>query len=563
MLIGDTTEPDRLREVGLNRWEDERWAILWKGFVFSAGRVAGQPTVQDLADRLEHDRLHVLAATLRGVFGLFVYDKRDRTWQVTTDNAGLYRIYHDDHVIGTSFLELLAATNRSADDLAPDAVVSYMTSGYVFGAGTVVAGVMKLRGDQVLEVGPGTPVVRVERKGVSEPALDATATVEAYFADLATAVRSRRLSVDATGGFDTRLNICLLHHHGVPFEMAVSSGPDSDDKLIAERISRMLRHEFVATGHDIDRLDEELAATFRDADGQSDLRHFHRNRQNVLKRRERGIEVMVHGGGGEVFRDYFYVQDFPRYGSRTSNFQRYYDLRIATVRVPEQHLGPAYRPRLAASRESVIRQFEQYRGETNNLSFNRVAYFLRAPEFFGPFFSSYINLGVEVVAPFLDHDNALAGMRVAPWQGFYNRWHRAMITRHDPALAALPTSEGYTASSQFRYLTRDLWAYGRSQASRVGKKVGQRVLGKTLFHRVGLHASDAPDYTRRLRRTRQFATAVEHLKAVGVLAHDLEPDGLREAHIGRVLTLGMLVGHLEGTAATTALAEQRDRPVSG
>ena len=87
--------------------------------------------------------------------------------------------------------------------------------------------------------------------------------------------------------------------------------------------------------------------------------------------------------------------------------------------------------------------------------------------------------------------------------------------------------------------------HGVVQVSRVAKKVGQRVLGKTLFHRVGAFAADAPDYGDRLRRTSHFTIAVDHLKSTGVLAADLDPGELRETHIGRVLTFGMLLAHLD------------------
>lgn len=545
MLLDATAQPDRLQEVGLRKWENEHWAIFWKGFLFTAGRPAGTPTIEYLARRLMVSELRELCHALRGVFGLFAFDKRVQTWQIAADNAGLYRIYHNDRSVGTSFLEMLAATSMSAEDLDPAAVVSYLTCGYVFGADTLAGGIKKLRADQVLELDGGTGTPRLAQKALAEPTTDATTTVSEYFANLATAVRGRRLSVDATGGFDTRLIIGLLHHHHVEFEMAVSSQSHSSDKIIAEKMAKMLHHQFVATGHDIQNLEEDLFATFCDADGQADLRHFHRNRQNVLQRRNRGIEVLAHGGGGEVFRDYFYVHDFPSYGSSSSNFDRFYDLRFASVRVPEQHLGRAYQPLVVACRNQTIRHFEKYRGDTNNVSFKRAAYFLRAPEFFGPFFSSYINLGVEVIAPFLDHDVALTGIHLSPWQGFYNRWHRAMITRYNPALAALPTSEGYTASARTSHLARDLWSYSVVQASRVGKKIGQRTLGKTLFHRVGALAADAPGYADHLRQTNEFATAVDRLKSAGILATGLDPSELREAHIGRILTLGLLLGYLE------------------
>ena len=259
MLLDATARPEFLQDVGLKRWESQRWVILWKGFVFTAGKGAGAPTIAHLAEQLATIAdLRRLTQTLRGVFGLFLYDRLHQVWEIAVDNAGLYRVYYDEGRVGTSFLEMIAAASRSRRDLDPGAVVSYLTCGCVFGADTLISSIKKLRADQVLELGGAASKPRLAQKVLAEPATDATATVCEYFAHLATAVRGRRLSVDATGGFDTRLIICLLHHHGVEFEMAVSGQEDSSDKFIAEKIAGMLQHEFVVTGHDIEHLEQDL-----------------------------------------------------------------------------------------------------------------------------------------------------------------------------------------------------------------------------------------------------------------------------------------------------------------
>ena len=67
-------------------------------------------------------------------------------------------------------------------------------------------------------------------------------------------------------------------------------------------------------------------------------------------------------------------------------------------------------------------------------------------------------------------------------------------------------------------------------------------------HTVGAFAADAGDFTARLRASGHFATGLERLKAAGILAADATGDDLRDIHVGRVLTLGMFLGEVEGFA---------------
>jgi hypothetical protein len=120
-----------------------------------------------------------------------------------------------------------------------------------------------------------------------------------------------------------------------------------------------------------------------------------------------------------------------------------------------------------------------------------------------------------------------------------------MLTQYCPALAALPTAEGFSASSEWRHVVGDLWSFGSAQASRAAKKVTQRLLGKASFHKVGAFAADAPGYMARLRGTGAFATACERLVEAGILRPDLPREQIRDVHVGRLLTIGMLLGQLD------------------
>src|SRR4051812_11017084 len=483
-----------------------------------------------------------------GVFGLFVHDKRRGGWQVAVDNAGLYKIFHDDRSASTSFLALARARRTGRADLDLPVMLEFLAQGQVLGPRTFVAGTDKLPGREVLELPADGSPARRRAKALPDAVPGGTRTVLDRFAALARSLEGRALSVDATGGFDSRLVLCLLGERGLPFELATSGRPGIPDAEIALTIARLLGRPFHLAGHDLGDLDAELVLTFRAGDGITDLRRFHRDRQHALARLARGVEVIAHGGGGELYRDHSFVQDFPLYGSRRVNLERYYDLRVAPVALPPAVLTPAGRELLALARSSAMARLRGCLAPTNNETYDRVYFLLRSPEHFGQHCTNYVNMGLDAVAPLLDYHSALAAVGLPPWERFFHGWHRRVITAHCPRLAALPTADGFSASGEPAWMLRDAWWYGATQVRRVAKKASQRLSGRSRFYNVGAFAADAGDFTARLRASGHFATGLERLKAVGILAPDATGDDLRDIHVGRALTLGMFLGEVEGFA---------------
>jgi hypothetical protein len=533
--------------IDFQQWEDDRFVIRWKGYLADAAGTGAGDTIARLAGRLRTAPLARLAGGLSGVFGLFVLDRETGVWQAACDNAGLYRIFYDDRRIGTSFLGLIAARPAGSSTVSRERLVEYLAHGGVFGAATVIEEIRKLRADEVIELAPAARGgrIRLERKTLPDVVGDASDIFARQFALLGRTLRGRRVSVDATGGLDSRLHICLLQRHGVAFELATSGRPGIPDADVAQAIARLLDKPFHLAPHQIDTLEADLAAVFEDGDGQADPRLFHRNRQNALARLGRGVEVIVHGGGGSNFRDFFYVQDFPRYGVRRVNFERFYDLRIAPTPLPQAQLTPAGAALLQAVRHRTLASFAAYRSATNNISYGKAAYFLRVPESYGPFYSSYINLGLDVVAPFIDFPSAQAGIALPTSRAIFGRWHRQMITALAPELAALPTALGSTASSARQHALRDVARVGGVYLARGLNKLGRRGLGRPLIPVTSSLDADAPGYLEALRATGLCRRAVERLTAADILAAEVTPAAIRNVHLGRVLLAGMVLEHLE------------------
>jgi hypothetical protein len=302
------------------------------------------------------------------------------------------------------------------------------------------------------------------------------------------------------------------------------------------------------SGHDLSDLDASLIETFRFGDGLTDVRRLHRDRQLALHRLARGIDSIAHGGGGEFFRDHYVIQDFPFYGSAKVNLARFHDMRLMPVGLPRDALTDESAEIIAELRKATLERCASFRRPTNNETYDEIYFNLRAPEHFGQYYSNYINHGLDVVAPLLDERLVRGAMALSPWQRFFHRWHRRAITRHAPRLAALPTADGFTASSSRRLMMRDMGAYGRTQLQRAMRKASQRLVGKARFYTVGAFVADAPGFMGRLRGSPHFARSVSHLKSAGILAATTTGADLRDLHVGRVLTMGLLIEELQSAA---------------
>ena len=101
---------------GFQMYTGIRFSIWWKGHLYLSHHDAGADSINALAQQLQTLPLSAVSHRLKGVFGLFVWDRSDATWQITVDNSGLYRVFFDTsgHVC-TSFFEIAAYRSGSIE----------------------------------------------------------------------------------------------------------------------------------------------------------------------------------------------------------------------------------------------------------------------------------------------------------------------------------------------------------------------------------------------------------------------------------------------------------------
>jgi asparagine synthetase B (glutamine-hydrolysing) len=547
MNIGANSRPENVSASYNSNFENADFSIFVFGAIFFRGCSCSKETISRIAELMREQDFADIVQQLHGVFGIFLFDKRLDRWLIANDNAGLYRIYYDPSCVCTSLLEFVRDRALGREALSKQDAISFIQHGAVFGDRTIISGVSKLTSDRYLEVTfphVGQARVSAQPRSVRSKPAEAMEVAARHYEDLARYLAGTAVAVDATGGFDTRVNVCMLDHFGLEFDLSISSGRDSADTRIAREIAQMLERRFYVYGHELADIENDLRQSFEESDGQIDLRRFHRPWQAMKGKLADAFKFTVHGGGGEHFGDFFYLQDWPFYNLRPLNFQRFYEWRMAPVMFPSAMIHPRARAEFAASEGHVMELLSAHATPKAHESYNRAAYFVRAPEFFGQVFSCYINNGLNVLAPFLDREMVEAAFRRSAWAGFFEMWHRRMLKRYNPRLAALSTDAGYSATIEFRHLARDLVLFLSSLSLRAINKAGQRLLGRSLFHKVGAFAADSEGYEANLRCSPTFHNSLHHLKKLEIIGHETGPADIRFIHIGRILTVGMWIEKL-------------------
>ena len=523
--------------------DGDRYFVAWKGAVYERGFRLGRPTVDRLIARLSSQPLSTLRRSLHGVFALFVFNKQASEWSVLVDNAGLYKIYFDGDSVSTSLLDLVRARSIGIESLSPTAVADFMASRGVHWNETLITGIRTVGREETLQMSPppGSPL-KVARD-VYAPAggLQPVDFVE-YMGDLATAIEGVATSVDLSGGFDSRLVACLLDERSAEFETAVSGYPGLPDIRISRQAADVIGHPSFVTEHDLSSIVDDLETLFFSRDGNGDVLEYHRMGQLQAHRKSRGIQLGVSGVGGEIFKDFWWLQDFPRYRSRRTNFARLYDMRLAGVPIPAHLLDGDVAKAQAQRRTSTLRRFEMFRSATNTESYDRVFCFYQMPVEAGNILTAHANAYFPVLAPFLDHDNFLIGNALPRRKRVFNTFHRELLATHCPGLAALKTDIGVTARSGGLSSARDAAIYSWLLTKRFVDKVGQRTRGKAFFWT----AANAPDLVARAKSCETFTRSVDAMKDAGLLQRGVTSIGIPDAFVGRVLTLGMMVRYLRG-----------------
>jgi hypothetical protein len=550
------------RSGNLQYFESLDWEIHWRGFIYSRGISAGLESVRKLASDLRDQRVQDLAQELRGAFILVIHRKHSGDYYVLVDNNGLFHAYYSDSALSTSFLELAASNGLRPPDLDPEAVVEFLHYGFVSFDRTLFRQIRKLAPEHIAHVSPGDGIILLPKSlaplgtGPSEP-------VENVLRDLTASASAERISVDLTGGMDTRFLVLLLNFLGMRFEVAIRENDSDVDVRIARRVAAALGKDLHVCNSHIDNLENGLICTLPVCDGLCDILKSYGSLELQRNRAQRNISLMLSAAGGELFRDHFWLQDFPFYSQKKAHVDRFCSLRLLPTDPDHSYLVGVYRTASHDYRHRLLCDLSRYEVTGNTQTYDHIIYRVRYREFIGRFVTNHTHI-LQCYPPLMEREAVNYGYNMSRWSRFFDFYFRETATRCHPQAARLPTTRGLvTLSSEPSALAVDALKYLSDKLTRVTRRLGQKYF-RRHYHSCGAldESLGHPERFATLRRLHLMRLAVERLHDYGILNPAVTVDNMKDEYLGTTLTLAMVMDHLDGITAARLNGSLRPIAVS-
>src|ERR1700734_3136684 len=300
-----------LEDTEVHVLETPKHAIYWTGFLYTDGKASGIDSVRCFAETLTNGLLKALDC-LKGVYMVVITSKASGEAHAFVDSSGLFHAFYSSRGVSSAFLKLVAEHRLNCPELSPEALVQFFHFGYVPFGGTFFPEINRLDGDHIVCISSAGVVNLIPKSSRAlgpQPVRD----FETQLKNFASSVAAEKVSVDLTGGIDSRLLAVILQYFGLPFELAVSGSDDDEDVVIAGEVAVILNRPLYVTHHEIVDFESSLPALFEVCDGLFNVAHAHAPLQNQRERRARGATLMITGAGGELLKDFWWLQDFPFY----------------------------------------------------------------------------------------------------------------------------------------------------------------------------------------------------------------------------------------------------------
>lgn len=531
-----------LKTSAFPAWEDDEYRVQWEGLVFIDGILSGRPSIKVFVDELRRAGIYCSSLLLKGTFFAVVESRVTGDIYAFVDNSGLYQAFYSADRISTSFLKLVREEGCSAEDFDPEAVTEYLHFGNLFFYKTFFNSIKRIQGDDIIYASRTNEKVTVLKKDNSYPTLtanDGMGAFEEVFRKKALSLSNCNLSVDLTGGLDSRLVAVMLDHYGLNFETASSGGTsDYEDISISKDVAKALKHPFFGTLHSISSLEEDIRNSFYATDGLYDVLYYHRLYQLQKERSMRDVDTIVSGVGGEVFKDFWWQHEFPFYSRKKSNIEKLVDLRIMAFKPMRAVFTQAFAGSCDVMRGRLVEELSHYTLDTNTRTYDNIFVNVVMRDVAGRVLTSHSNY-LQCYAPFLDLDLARIGFGLPRRERFFNMFHRKKLSGLHPEIAKIRTSEnGISASYSMMDIMRDIPKYGSEKVGRLLIKLGVRKQKKfgSLNH---LHFYDIA------RNMKMMSESIELLKDAGILDKKIGLKQLGNSYLGNFLSLGLLIRYIK------------------
>lgn len=288
--------------------KDDNWNIYWEGIVFIKGFKPGEESFSKFLELIKELPLNEAIKTLSGIFGCFLEDIKNNKICIFTDNSGIFNLFKSPNYSSSSFFDIIELENKKKSNIIPERLTDIVAANGFMKGQTYFEDINKIKyNDLIIDDGKE---IKFEKKDLED--LFKLKSVEGSIIDQYGAIAESlkkledRISLDLTGGLDTRMNATVLKYHGLDFETAISGVPGNQDVEISKLVAEELGTEHYISYHKVDsNLNKNLEHSFNAFEALQDIVIWERYYQFQKDKMERNCLITLTGHAGELYKAEF------------------------------------------------------------------------------------------------------------------------------------------------------------------------------------------------------------------------------------------------------------------
>jgi asparagine synthetase B (glutamine-hydrolysing) len=518
--------------------EDERYQLWWDGLIFVKGTPSGAPSVQHFLHELRSKELPYACGSLSGTFACLVFDKLSGNYYAFADNRSNTNLFYSEKMINTSFLDMLPYVHPRLSQLKMPTIVEFILTGRVFFPNVFFDSIRSLQHNEIVVIKAGKQqVIEKHLPDLLSEKLHQRSFVQA-FEDIVKSVKNRQLSIDLSGGTDSRLTVLLFREFGASFETAVSGMSNHPDVIISSQLAARLGLNHYVTLHTIDEssLWQDLRETFY-FNSFGDVMETNRLYQLQRDRARRGCSLAIGSSGGELYKDGGWWRTAlltrPGLNQPEAVLKRLVDsglvgwglektLPKGVLSKQLEGLASEYKPGLLEQLRQRFRAPDKYK---------------LADLLFYEYSINSLRSGrrkiIDFYDPILDRELVSIGIHLPFQKRLFHSFHRELITRLCPEAAKFNTTRGnMSCASGLPSLLKDL---GRVFCHSVRARIKQGA-GVTKYN---------PELYSLVRRAKRTKDLFDNLKQQKIVAEEIKPENISNKYLGRLITVAMLLEEID------------------
>lgn len=521
----------------IKKIDNELFKVYFKG-IFIYNNFIDEEAVYSFLDSFSNNSFNFEGT--KGNYIIQILDKETGKKFCFTDNSGIYRIYFFKNNISESFLDLVGQISTSEVQLNLNSIVEFLHFGHIYFNKTFVKELQILDKNDFLIIDI-TDELLIDKKNIPQIEDKPDINFKKSFSDIIRLLKDKNISIDLTGGIDSRLIVSFFNKVIPNFELAISGLPENSDIKIANKIANLIQKPFNPTFHtSIDISKDDLLRIFQNTDGQVDVISYHRNNQLNDDRFNRNIELQISGVGGELFKDFWWLQDFPLYKKKKSNIEKLYNFRIEGTTFPHHILSKELENISLNLKNNTINNLSTFQQSTNTRTYDKIYYEYKMRGNASSYLlsaSKYFN----VYAPLLELDLVRIGYNLERSSRFFNNFHRMLITSLNKKLAKIKSTEDISSSSLFWYKMADIFGYIKNKSKRITKVL----IRKTFKQSVLQESPDNPRVYLDVKKNEFVLEFEQLLKENKIMSEQTSLTSVSKGYFGRFITIGFFIYHIQ------------------